>query len=80
MCKWKLHNIEKLQSQWNTLCFGILNHHKWFESQNLGLCPKHEIFETMFTLGWMQGKLDQKVCSPKIPFKNMIVFYKNTKK
>ncbi len=29
---------------------------------------------------WKNGKLDQKIHPPKIPFKNMIVFYKNTRK
>jgi hypothetical protein len=31
-------------------------------------------------IGWKHDKLDQKICPPKIPFKNMIVFYKNIRK
>ncbi len=34
------------------------------------------ILEIAKFIGSKHGKLDQKVCQPKIPFKNMIDFYK----
>jgi hypothetical protein len=42
--------------------------------QGLGLISLEEA-----NIGSKHGKLDQKVGLPKIPIKNMIVFYKNTK-
>jgi hypothetical protein len=36
---------------------------------------KRIVIDMTINTGWQHDKLNQKMCPPKIPFKNMIVFY-----